>query len=81
MLIQIHKKLKADWKFFSWAWSKNGFDQYIPRILKLTVSQEWTDGINLFLRVDKVSQKSKADQKFIEWACSKKGVASLVTGL
>ena len=47
--------------------------------LKLTVSQEGTDGTD-FLHVDTWSQKLKSDQRF-GWAWSKMGKASLVTGL
>ena len=49
--------------------------------LKLTVSQEWTNGINWFLHVDTDLQKLKANQKFIVWAWSKIVAASLVMGL
>ena len=59
---------------------ENGFDQSGLWTLKLTVSQEWTDGID-FLRVETDSQKLKVDQKFVGWASSKMGVASLVTRL
>ena len=48
---------------------------------KVIESEEWTDGINLFLHVNTWSQKLKTDQNFLEWAWSKMGVASLVMGL
>ena len=41
-------KLKGDWKSLGWAWSKNGHGQYSDRTLKLTLSEERTDGINWF---------------------------------
>ena len=44
----ISHKLKSDWKFFAVSMVKNGCDQSVDRTLKLTVSQEWADGINLF---------------------------------
>ena len=44
------------------------FNQSCYGILKLTVSEEWTDGINEFLHVDADSQKLKADQKYFGWA-------------
>ena len=47
---------------------KNGFDKSCYGTLKLTVSEEWTDGINEFLHVDADSQKLKADQKYFGWA-------------
>ena len=48
---------------------------------KVIESEEWTDGINLFLHVNTWSQKLKTDQNFLEWTWSKMGVASLVMGL
>ena len=49
--------------------------------LKLTVSEEWTDGITDFLHVDIDPQKLKSDQKFFAWAWSKMGEARLVMRL
>ena len=42
------QKLKADQKFFGWAFVKNGCGQSRHGTLKLTVSQKWADGIKLF---------------------------------
>ena len=127
MLIQIHKKLKVDQKFFGCAWcgqsglwtlnwlylkneqmeltdflhtghkfmqikrrskilgvdmvKNDGCGQSGDGTLKLTVSEEWTDGRTDILPVDTDSQILKADQIFFEWAWSKMGVASLVMGL
>ena len=47
MLIQIHK-LKVDLKMFWVGMVKNGCGQSGHRTLKLTVSQEWIDGLNWF---------------------------------
>ena len=45
---------------------KNGCYQYCPWTLKLTVSQEWTDGITDFLSHQNTdSEKLKADQNFL----------------
>ena len=43
---------------------KNGCGQSGDRTLKLTVSQEWTDGITDFVNVDTDSQKIKAYKFF-----------------
>ena len=44
---------------------KNVFGQSGDGTLKLTLSEEWTDGINcFFLLVDTDSQKLKVDQNF-----------------
>ena len=58
---------------------KNEVGQFCLWTLKLTVSQERTDGTD-FLHVDAWSQKLKPDQRF-GWEWSKMGKASLVTGL
>ena len=44
---------------------KNLIEKFLVglRTLKLTVSEEWTDGINCFLHVDTDSQKLIANQK------------------
>ena len=60
---------------------KNECGQSGDGTLKLTVSEEWTDGTTPFLHVGADSQKLKADQFFEGWAWSKMGVASLVMGL
>ena len=60
---------------------KNGCGQPCDETLKLTVSVEWTDGINWYFACCYRFSKLKAGQKFIRWACSKMGVASLVTWL
>ena len=49
--------------------------------LKLTLSEEWTDGITNFLHFNTYSQKLKAHQNFFGWAWSKMCVASLLMGL
>ena len=41
------QKLKADQKFIGWAWSNMVVASVVT--LKLTVSQNWTDGITWFL--------------------------------
>ena len=63
--------------------AKNGYGQSGDGTLKLTVFEEWTDGIDKldFLHVDPWLQKLKADQKFFGCGWSKMGVTSLVTGL
>ena len=61
--------------------AKNGCDQSGDGTLKLTLSQEWTNGITNFSHVDTDSQKLKADQKNFGWAWSKRCVASLVKRL
>ena len=57
---------------------KNGCGQSSHGILKLTVSEEWTDEINYFLNVDTGSLKSKADQNFFGRAWSKIGVGLFI---
>ena len=47
---------------------KNKCDQSGDGTLKLTVSEEWTDGITNSLHVDSDSQKLKADNNFFGWA-------------
>ena len=62
---------------------KNGYGQSGDGTLKLTVFEEWTDGIDKldFLHVDAWLQKLKADQNFFACGWSKMGVTSLVMGL
>ena len=74
-------QFKVRFKIFRVDIVKNKCDQSGDGTLKLTVSEEWTDGINLFLHVNTGSQKLKTDQNFLGWAWSKMGVASLVMGL
>ena len=45
---------------------KNACSQSCDGTLKLTVSEEWTDGINLFFAC--WYMMIKADQKFFGWA-------------
>ena len=52
-------KSKVDWKFLGWDSQKWG-----DRFLKLTVSEEWTDGRTDFLHIGSDSKKLKADQIF-----------------
>ena len=58
-------KLKGDWKWVSLV--KNWCGQSGDGTLKLTVSEDWTDGIT-FLCAHTDSQKSKVDQNFFMWA-------------
>ena len=62
---------------------KNERDQSGNGTLKLTVSEEWTDGIYklIFCMLIRNHQKLKADQKILGWTWPKMGSASLVTGL
>ena len=39
-------KLKVDQKFLGWTWSEMGVTSLVHRTLKLTISQEWVDGMN-----------------------------------
>ena len=41
-------KLKGDWNLLGWNIVKNGCGQSSDGTLKLSVSEEWTDGINWF---------------------------------
>ena len=41
-------KVKGDWNFLGWVWTKMGLVSLVIGLLKLTVSEEWTDGINWF---------------------------------
>ena len=52
--------MKINLKVLGIGMVKNGCDQSCNVTLKLTVSEEWTDGINWFFAD---SQKLKADQK------------------
>ena len=75
-------KLKGVWKFWGGVGIvKNGCGWSGEETLKLTGSEEWTDGITDFLHVGTDSQKLKADQKFFGWAWSAVSVASLAVGL
>ena len=74
-------KLKVAWKFFGWAWSKMCLASLVMGLLKLTVSEEWTDRVTDFLLVDIYSQKLKASQIFFEWVWLSMGVTSLVISL
>ena len=47
---------------------QNGCGQSGGRTLKLTLPEDWTDGITDFLYVDTDWQKLKANQKFFRWA-------------
>ena len=60
--------MKINLKVLGLGMVKTGCDQSCDGTLKLTVSEEWTDGINWFLHVDTDSQKLKADQTFFWWA-------------
>ena len=60
--------MKINLKVLGVGMVKNGCGQSCYGTLKLTVSEEWTDGINEFLHVDADSQKLKADQKYFGWA-------------
>ena len=54
------QKLKADQKFFGWAFVKNGWGQSGHRTLKLTVSQKWADGIKGFFSFRYEFRKAKS---------------------
>ena len=59
-------KLKGVWKFWGGVGIvKNGCGWSGEETLKLTGSEEWTDGITDFLHVGTDSQKLKADQNFL----------------
>ena len=60
--------MKINLKVLGFGMVKNGCDQSCNETLKLTVSEEWTDGINWFMHVDTDSQKLKAYQKIFGWA-------------
>ena len=60
--------------------ARNGCSQSGDKVLKLTVSEEWTDGIIWFFTYLYRFTKIKADKKLLGWAWSKMGLASLVTG-
>ena len=59
---------------------KNGSSQSGDKILKLTESEDWTDGIIWFFTCWYRFTKIKADKKLLGQAWSKMGLASLVTG-
>ena len=75
------QKLKVDWKVLGGAGLKNKCGQSGLWPLKLTVSQEKTNGLNWFFDAGTISHKLKGDWKFLGWTWSKMGVASLGTGL
>ena len=61
---------------------KNGCSQFGDGTLKLTVSEEWVDGIHkLICMLIHDHRNWKLIKKFFGWALSKMGVASLVTEL
>ena len=60
---------------------KNGCGQSGLWALKLTVSKEWTDGINRFFAYWYKFMQVKRCLKFLGCTCSKIGVASLMTTL
>ena len=60
---------------------RKGCGQSGQETLKLTLSEEWTEGVNWFFYVYTNSQKVKVDREFFKWALSKMGVVSLVTVL
>ena len=74
-------QIKMCLKIFVVGRVKIGCGQSGDMTLKLTVSEEGTDGISEILVVDTDSQKLKAHQKFFGWAWSKMAVASLVEKL
>ena len=71
------RKLKGDINFLGMV-SGNRCGQSGGGTPKLTVFEEWTDGINWFMHVDTDSQKLKADQCFFRQVWSKMSVTSLV---
>ena len=74
-------QIKMWLKIFAVGMVENGCGQSGDGTVKLTISQEWTDGITDFLHVDTNSQKLKAYHKFFGWAWLKMGMASLVMRL
>ena len=56
------RKLKGDWRFMGWVWSKMGVASLIIGLWKM-VSEEWADGINRFFacwsRLTKIKSWSK----------------------
>ena len=56
------RKLKGDWRFMGWVWSKMGVASLIIGLWKM-VSEEWADGINRFFacwsRLTKIKNWSK----------------------
>ena len=56
----ILHKLKSGWKFFGVSMVKNGCGQSDDGTLKLTISGEWTDGINWFFACWYVTTKIKS---------------------
>ena len=76
-------QIKRWLKIFGVSVVKTGCGQSGHGTLKLTVFEEWTDGIYkvIFYMLIHDHQKLKADQEFFGWAWSKMGVTSLVTGL
>ena len=76
MLVQIHVKMGL--KIFGLTMVKSGCDKSYDRALKLTVSEEWTDGLNWFFPCYTDLKKFKPDKKSVGWAWSKMGVTNLV---
>ena len=60
---------------------KNKCDQSGDGTLKLTVSEEWTDGITNSLHVDSDSQKLKTDNNFFWVGIDKSGCGESGHGL
>ena len=63
MLVQIHANQKLIENFWVGI-VKSGCGQSGDRFVKLTVSEEWTDGRTDFLHIGTDSKKLKADQIF-----------------
>ena len=71
-------QIKMWLKIFGVGMVKNGFGQSGDGILKLTLSEELTDGITDFLHVDTDSEKLgklKVNSTIFGWACSKIAMA------
>ena len=51
-------KLKDNWEFLGWVWTKMKFGQSDQRTLEFTVSEEWADGVKCFFYMMMQSHKS-----------------------
>ena len=65
------QKLKSDWKFFGWAWSKMGADDLVSGLWNLLYLQNEQMELIDFLHAFTNSRKLKGDWKFLGWAWSK----------
>ena len=68
-------KIKSWLEFFWLSRVKNGCGQSGLWTLKLTISKEWTNGINFFLQAGTNSGKLKVDLMIFGWAQTKMVIA------